>query len=149
MKVQALLREKGRPLHAIAGGRSVADAIGLMAAQGAGALIVTENDRPAGIFTQRDVFRCFLKDRAAVLSEIPLRQAMTDQLITAAPEDDVERVVAVMIKADLRHLPVVEAGNIIALLNINDLIECQMDTLATEIHQLKDYIEDLHEAGRD
>jgi CBS domain-containing protein len=149
MKVRALLREKARPVHTIASNQSVDDAINLMTAKQASALIVTENDQPVGIFAERDVFRYYLRDRSAALSEIALQNAMTDKLIVAEAEDDVSRVMAIMIKADIKHLPIIEEKKIIGMLKLNDLIEQQIESFTHEIHQLKDYIEDLHEAGRD
>ena len=149
MKLHALLREKSRSLHTIAGHRSVDDAVDLMAEKKVSALIIMENDQPVGIFAERDVYRYYLRDKATALSEISLQNAMTAKLIVAQPEDDVGRVMAMMIKADIRHLPVIENETIVGMLALNDLIEHQINSLTDEIHQLKDYIENLHEAGRD
>jgi len=149
MKVQAMLEKKIRMVHTMAGNRSVDDAINLMTVKKAGALIVTQNDQPVGIFAERDVFRYYRKDKAAALSEIALCHAMTDKLIAAHPDDEVSRVIAIMIKADIRHMPIMEDKKIIGMLTLNDLIEHQLVSLSDEILQLRDYIEDLHEAGRD
>lgn len=149
MKVQALLRENARPVYMIAGDQSINDAVVLMAAKKVSALIVTEDNEPAGIFAERDVFRFYLKGKDEALSEIGLKNAMTNKLIVADPEDELSHVIAMMIKADIKHLPVVEKKKIIGMLTFNDLIEHQIESLTDEIYQLKDYIEDLHEAGRD
>jgi IMP dehydrogenase len=149
MKVQDFFAVKNRPVHTIAGNRCVDDAITLMADVNASALVVTKNDQPVGIFAERDVFRCYLRNKSTVLSEITLRNAMTDRLIAARPDDEVDSVIAIMVKADIRHLPVIEEKKIVGMLTLNDLIEQQLESLADEVHQLKDYIEDLHEAGRD
>ncbi len=149
MKVHDLLREKARPVYTIASNQSVDDAVNLMTAKKTGALIVTQNGQPVGIFAQRDVFRYYLRDKTAVLSETALQKAMTNRLIVAQPEDDIERVTAMMMKADIRHLPIMKAEKIIGMLTLNDLIEHRLDSLTEEIHQLKDYIDDLHDAGRD
>lgn len=149
MKVRDLLREKARPAYMIASDLSINDAVDFMTAKKVSALIVTENDQPVGIFAERDVFRYYLRDRSAALSEIALQKAMTDKLIVAEAEDDVSRVMAIMIKADIKHLPVMKAKKIIGMLTLNDLIEHRIESLMDEIHQLRDYIDDLHEAGRD
>ena len=52
-------------------------------------------------------------------------------------------------KVQGKHLPVIKAGKIIGMLTLNDLIEQRIDSLTTENHQLKDYIDDLHDAGQD
>ena len=149
MKVQDLLTEKNRPVHTIAGNRSVDQAIVLMSDQKASAVIVMENGLPAGIFAERDVFRHYLRNKSTALSDTALRNAMTERLITAGPADEVSRALAIMVKADIKHLPVIEEKQIIGMLTLNDLIEHQLESLNAEIHQLKDYIEDLHEAGMD
>ena len=149
MKVHDLLREKARPVYTIASNQSVDDAVNLMSCKKASALIVTENDLPVGIFAERDVFRHYLRDKTAALSETALRHAMTDNLIAAEPEDDVSRVMAIMLKADIKHLPVMKANKLIGMLTLHDLVEHRIASLIEEIHQLKDYIDDLHDAGRD
>jgi len=149
MKVHALLKEKLRPAHTIAGHRSVDNAIGIMAGKQATALIVAENEEPIGIFTDRDVFRYFVKNKTTALSDIAVQNAMTDNMIAAKPEDDASGFISIMKMADIRHLPIIKEKKIIGLLTLNDLIEHQIESLTDEIHQLKDYIEDLHEAGRD
>lgn len=149
MKVQDLLTEKNRPVHTIAGNRSVDQAIALMADQKASAVIVMERNQPVGIFAERDVFRHYLRKKSTALSETALRNAMTARLITAGPADEVSRVIAIMVQADIKHLPVIEEKKIIGMLILNDLVEHQLESLSSEIYQLKDYIEDLHAAGRD
>jgi IMP dehydrogenase len=144
-----LLKEKIRPVHTIAGHRNVANAIDHMIGKQATALIVTKNEEPIGIFTDRDVYRCYQRDIKAVLSEITVQNAMTDNLITARPEDDINRITAIMLKSDFRHIPVIEKEKFIGLLTLNDLTEHQIESLNDEIHQLKDYLDDLHDAGMD
>ena len=149
MKVRALLPEKARPALMIASDQSIDAAVNLMNAKKVGALIVTENNQPVGIFAERDVFRFYLRDKAAALSKIELQNAMTNKLIMADPEDEVSHVIAMMMKSDIKHLPVIEEKKILGILTLNDLIEQQIGSLTDEIHHLKDYIDDLHDAGRD
>ena len=149
MKVNDLLREKVQPVYTIAISRSVDDAVRLMAEKKVGALVVMQNDQPTGVFTEKDVFRCYLKEKSGALPAIPLQYAITDKLIAAEPEDDVAGITALMVKADITHIPVVKAGNLIGMLTLNDLFANRIDSLIAENHQLKEYIDDLHEAGQD
>jgi CBS domain-containing protein len=149
MKVQDLLKEKNRAVLTIAGNRSVDDAVNLMAIKKAGALIVTENERPVGIFTERDVFRFYLADKTTPLSQTAVQDAMIAKRMAAKLEDEISAVLAVMTTDDIRHMPVVEDNYIIGILTLNDLIAHQIESLTDEIQQLREYIEDLHEAGRD
>ena len=78
-----------------------------------------------------------------------VEEAMTSKLIVAEPEEEVSAAMATMIKAGIRHLPVIENGRIIGMLTIGDLVEHQVGTLTAEIHYLQDYISDLHDADQD
>jgi CBS domain-containing protein len=149
MHVHALMSQKARPVHSIACHRTVDDAVRLMAAQKVSALVVTESEHPIGIFAEMDVFRCYVIQGSSVISHIPLKDAMAYKLIVAKPEDEISAVMALMMKADIRHLPVMEKDEIIGILALNDLIEHQIESLTAEIRHLREYIADLHDAGQD
>ena len=149
MEVLALLIDKARRALKIASNQTVDDAICLMASGRVSALLVTENDQPAGIFSERDVFRTYLRNKATAFSEIILENAMTRDLMVAEPQDAIITVMGRMIEADITHLPVLEEKKIVGMLRLKDLMQHQIDSLTDEIHQLKDYIADLHEAGQD
>lgn len=149
MKVHELLLQKARPVYTITGDQTVDDAINLMTAKKAGALIVTDADRPIGIFAERDVFRAHIKDKSAAFSEIRLKDAMTHKLFTSKPEDEINSVMSMMIQADIRHMPVIKENKVVGLLTLHDLIEHQLAMLTEELQQLREYIEALHHAGQD
>ena len=94
-----------------------------MTEQGASALIVMDGQQPVGIFTERDVLRCHVAWRGRLFREMPLKEAMVDKLIVAKPDDLVSSAMAMMIQADIRHLPVVEDQRISAMLTISDLVK--------------------------
>ena len=149
MDVLAILKQKSRPVYTVTINKSVDDAINLMAAEKVSALIVTDKEQPVGIFSERDVFRCHLLDTKSAFSDIEIKSAMTGRLISAESTDDISDLITVMIKSDLEHLAVIEDHQILGLLTLKDLVEYQIESLTDEIHQLKDYIDDLHEAGQD
>lgn len=149
MEVLALLKDKARTVLKIASNQTVDDAICLMTSGKVSALLVTENDQPAGIFSERDVFHTYLRNKSTAFSEIILENVMTRDLMVAESQDTVIAVMGRMIKADITHLPVMEEKRIIGMLTLKDLMQHQIDSLTAEIHQLKDYIADLHEAGQD
>ncbi len=136
-------------MHAIEAGRSVEEAIARMDDERTGALIVTREGLPAGIFTERDVLRCHLRNRGRLFSEVQVGEAMTTNLIVAEPGEEIRAALATMIKMEIRHLPVVDHGQIAAMLTVGDLVEHQVDTLTAELHYLQEYINDLHDADRD
>ena len=149
MKVETLLQEKGLKIYSIPSTASVEDAIDEMAKNNISALVVMEGRRPVGIFAERDVLRCHLQDRTAAFSNIKVKAAMSDRLIVAETGDDISTAMAMMIKADIRHLPVIKNQSLIGMLTISDLVKHQIGTLTAELHYLQDYITDLQEADID
>ncbi len=149
MKVHELLRLKSRPVYTVRSDQSVDDAINLMTVEKASALIVIEAGHPVGIFSERDVFRAHIKDKAAAFSDIPLKDAMTPKLFVAKSEDEISNVMSMMIQADIKHMPVMKENEIVGMLTLHDLIEHQIGVLTDELLHLKEYIEDLHRAGQD
>lgn len=149
MDVLAILKQKSRPVYTVTIDHSVDDAINLMVAEKVSALIVTDKEQPVGIFNERDVFRYYLLDRKSAFADIKIKSAVTRRLISAESTDKITDLITLMIKSDLEHLAVIEDDNILGLLALKDLLEFQQASLTEEIHQLKDYIGDLHEAGQD
>jgi IMP dehydrogenase len=149
MKVHELLPHKSRPVHTLSGDQTVGDAINLMTAKKTSALIITEADHPVGIFAERDVFRAHIRDKTAAFSDILLKDAMTPKLLMAKMEDEVSAVMTMMIQADIKHMPVIKENEIVGLLTLADLIQYQINMLTDELQHLREYIEDLHHAGKD
>jgi IMP dehydrogenase len=149
MNVHELLQLKSRPVYTLSSDQTVADAINLMTAVKAGALIITEADHPVGVFAERDVFRAHIRDKTAAFSDITLKEAMTPKLLVAKTGDEISSVMAMMIQTDIKHMPVIEGKKIVGMLTLADLIEHQINMLTDELHHLRDYIEDLHHAGQD
>jgi CBS domain-containing protein len=140
MKVRDLLASKGKNTVSIDVNSSVDDAIRSMHASKISALIVTENEKTVGIFTERDVVRSYIATNGKNFKDVPVRDAMIKDLIVAVPDEDLNEVSATMIEKNIRHLPVVENHKVVGMLSIRDIIQTQVKKLTSEIHYLKDYI---------
>ena len=140
MKVRDLLETKGKDTVSIDVSSSVDDAIRSMHARKISALMVMENAKTVGIFTERDVVRSYIAANGKSFKEISVRDSMIKDLIVAVPDEDIHEVSATMVEKNIRHLPVVENGRVIGMLSIRDIIQTQVTKLTTEIHYLKDYI---------
>lgn len=143
------MKKKRRIIHSIAMERTAEDAIVRMTEQQASALIVMDGETPLGIFTERDVLRCHVAWRHRRFRDMPLSEAMTQKLIVAQPDDLVSSAMAMMIKADIRHLPVVEHKQVTGMLTISDLVKHHVGELTAELHYLQEYITDLQDAVQD
>jgi len=140
MKVRQLLGSKGREVVTSEAENSVEDAIRSMQGRNISALVVADHGKPVGIFTERDVLRCYVTTGGKSFKEVPLRDAMTANLVVAELDDDLNEIMAVMTDRNIRHLPVVDRGALIGMLSIRDVIQSQVQKLTSEIHYLKDYI---------
>ena len=149
MRVQDVMKPMRWVVHTIPAKRTAEDAIVQMTEQRTSALIVMDGETPVGIFTERDVLRCHVAWRQRLFRDMPLVEAMTDKLIVAQPEDLVSSAMAMMIKADIRHLPVVEDRRITGMLTISDLVKYHVGELTAEVHYLQEYITDLQDAVQD
>ncbi len=149
MPIKEFLDQEDQKAFKIESELTVEDAINLITENDTTALIVVEGDRPVGIFTERDVLLSYVNSNRKPYSKIKLKEAMTNKLIVAKPEDEIDATISLMIQTGIRHLPVVEDGRIIALINICDLVHHQVGTLSTELHYLEEYLNDLQDAVHD
>lgn len=122
MKVKGLLESKGKEIVSIDAGNSVEDAIRLMHSKKVSAVLVNEKEKTVGIFTERDVVRSYVSKNGKRFREILLKEAMTSDLITAGQDDNVGDIMAIMVRNNIRHLPVMENGSVIGMLSIRDVI---------------------------
>ncbi len=149
MKVQDILTQKGASVYTIDVEKTVEDAVNELAAKHISALIVMDKERPVGIFTERDVLRTHLKFRETPFTAVPLCDAMTEKLIVARPDDELNVVMSAMVQADIRHMPVVSEGRLVGLLSMRDIIHQYVGSLRAELTYLQDYISRLEDAKHD
>jgi IMP dehydrogenase len=140
MKVRDLLNSKGKDIVSIDADSLVEDAIRSMNSRKISAIMVTESGKTIGIFTERDVVRCYVASGGKSFKELKVRDFMIADLIVAVPEEELDEVSATMVEKNIRHLPVVENHKVIGMLSIRDIIQTQVKKLTSEIHYLKDYI---------
>jgi CBS domain-containing protein len=99
---------------------TVADAIAEMVAAKVGSVAVTEESRLVGILTERDILR--LASEGAPFDQTPVEQAMTASVVTISPDGDVVSAARLMGERGIRHLPVVEGGNVLGMVGIRDVL---------------------------
>jgi CBS domain-containing protein len=140
MKVSSLLDTKGKEVFSIEADKTIEDAVRSMGARKISAMMVSENGKTVGIFTERDVVRCYIATDGKSFKDIKLREFMVTNLITAGPDDDVNTVAATMVEKNIRHLPVTHNNRVIGMLSIRDLIQTQVGKLTSENLYLRGYI---------
>ncbi len=149
MKVKDCLEECASHFHSIEQDQTVEQALKLMSGYNVSALVVMAEGSSQGIFTERDLVRCHIIFSGKDIKEISVKEVMTSKLIVAEPDDTIEDAMGMMIKAKIRHLPVVLEGQIKGMLSLEDLVKKNVSVLNKELHYLKDYISDLQDAAYD
>ncbi|HVO07521.1 MAG TPA: CBS domain-containing protein [Burkholderiaceae bacterium] len=137
--VAQLLGQKPKGLYSVAPDAPVLEAIRAMAEHGVGALLVMQGERLAGIVSERDYARkVILMGRSS--SDTPVSQIMTAQVITVSPDQTTQQCMQIMTERRVRHLPVVDAGRVVGMLSIGDLVRAVLAEQAQTIEQLENYI---------
>jgi len=137
--VRQLLDKKGRQIFSIVPEAAVLEAIRLMAERHVGALLVMEGEKLSGIVSERDYARkVILMGRSS--ADTPVRDIMTVAVVTVQPETPVEKCMQVMTERRVRHLPVIEAGRVVGMVSIGDLVKAVIAEQQQHIEQLESYI---------
>ena len=149
MQVGDLLSDDAGKSLTLPGNCPVQEAVEKMARKSADAVVVAEDGRPVGTFSGPDLLGLFQKQPAAQMQSVVLKEAMTDRLVVAAPEEEIRPVLARMLDGEIRHLVVLSGDMIVGHLALCDIVKKMFEILDGEIRHLNDYIADLHEAGND
>ncbi len=152
MNVRDLIKEKPNIVYSTDQESSVAEAIEQMVEHEVGALIVTQENRPVGLLSERDIIKCWISigyganepKGHRLFKDIKVREVMSGNLIVVEPSDDLCYVMNIMIKNRIRHLPVVENHQLVGVLSMRDVVRTQVTTLKAENHYLKEYITDQY-----
>ena len=141
MKVREILKEKGREILTVNSETSVTDASYKMFDRKIGALLVEEDGSLAGIITERDIV-CIVAKTEGELRGLKVRDIMIkrENLLVAEPDDEESYVMAVMIQKNVRHMPIVESGEIVGFLSIRDVVKAHVKKLTADVHFLTEYI---------
>jgi CBS domain-containing protein len=140
MTIANVLRSKGSGVETITADARVMDAVQRLGAKRIGALPVVEEGRIAGIMSERDVIYC-LRDHGAEVLDWPVSRVMSSPAITVDSSMDVLAALALMTQKRIRHLPVVEGGEIRGLVSIGDLVKHRMERIEAEAEAMRAYIQ--------
>jgi len=137
--VRQLLEAKAPEVFAIGPDAPVIDAIRLMAEKRIGAVLVMEGGKLAGILSERDYARkIVLQGRSS--KDTPVRDIMTADVVCIGLGDTADRCMQLVTNRRIRHLPVVEAGAVLGVVSIGDLVKAVIEDQQLELDQLQRYI---------
>lgn len=137
--VGQLLEAKSLKLVSIGPDNRVFDALKLMAEKEIGALVVVDSGKVVGILSERDYARkVILQGKSS--HDIPVREIMTDKVLSVRPNQTVEECMALMTDKRIRHLPVMDGARLIGVVSIGDLVKEMIADREETIKQLESYI---------
>ena len=140
MNVRQILQHKAvNALYAVSSDQTVLEALRLMADKNIGAVLVVDNGELTGIFSERDYARkIVLKDRHS--DDTPVADVMTANVITIEPDQSLEQCMVIMSNRHIRHLPVVDQGELVGIISINDVVTSIIRDQKSRIDSLESYI---------
>ena len=149
MILRDILQSKGRAVHTIGPQATLEDVVQTLVRNNCGSLVVCDGptrdgDRSAGrllgIITERDILKACATHRAE-FARLTARDAISATVITGSPGDSVEDTMGLMTEKRIRHLPIIENGELQGLVSIGDVVKLQHDSLTLENHYLKNYLQ--------
>lgn len=137
--VKHVLQKKGTVVYTVSPDTSVYDALEVLESRNMGALVVVENERLIGIFTERDYARkVVLKGRSS--KETLVRDIMTERPVFVTPDNTIDECMQIMTDNRIRHLPVLQNGKLIGIISIGDLVKFVIEEKNFIIENLEHYI---------
>jgi CBS domain-containing protein len=139
MKVSEILKTKGSNVYAVPGSISVYEAIKEMGEKNIGALLIMEDDKLLGIFSERDYARkIILKGKNS--HETLVNEIMTENVISVSPDDNIDRCMELMSEKKIRHLPVMKDDKVTGVISITDVVTAIIAIQKETISHLHEYI---------
>jgi CBS domain-containing protein len=140
MKIRHVLQgKKINTIYSVTSNSTVYEALELMAEKNIGAVLVIDNGELSGIFSERDYARkVILQSRAS--RDTHVEEVMTARLITVTSDQPLEDAMRLMSDKHIRHLPVVDEGQLTGIISINDVVSTIIRDQKARIDSLENYI---------
>ncbi len=138
MKVESILKRKGRQVNTIDPDSLVMVAIHRLVAENIGALVVSrDGERVDGVLSERDIVRGLMRHGGRLL-EMNVGSVMSKGVPVCSPEDTLATVMTQMTLTRNRHLPVVDGGRLCGIVSIGDVVKDRVEELQLEASVLRD-----------
>ncbi len=136
---QVLKAKAGTGVSSVTPETMVIDALRLMAEKNIGAVMVVDNDKLVGIFSERDYARkVVLKDKAS--DSTAIREIMTGNVYSVTPTQTIDDCMQLMTDKNFRHLPVMDNGKLLGVISLGDLVRYVIEEQKHTIKNLENYI---------
>ena len=136
---QLIADKKSKGVISIAPNRPVIDALIILAEYKIGTLVVMDQDKMVGIFSERDYAReVVLKGKSSKITTI--EEVMTKNVLVGHGKDTFEKAMTLMTENHIRHLPIMDGQNIIGMLSLGDVAKEMIVYQKNLIKELEGYV---------
>jgi CBS domain-containing protein len=135
--LSSMLVDTRRAINTVQPDTSIADSIRLMNDQNIGAVLVMEDDKLAGIFTERDALAKVLPGGIDPVST-KISAVMTKDPVYVDPSTTVEEAMSIVTNRRVRHLPILHNGKLVGIVSSGDLTHWLVEDRESEIRELVD-----------
>lgn len=138
-KVRNIIQTKGNAIYSVPSSITVYQALEVMFEKNIGAVLIIDNGKFMGIFTERHYARK-LALRGKSSKETLIGEIMTEQPVTVTCETSIEECMQIMTAKKIRHLPVMENGKLVGLISVGDVVKYIIQEQKFIIENLEQYI---------
>jgi len=148
MLVKTLLEDETKELITITPDTSIDDAMGLMIEKKIGCLLVLDTDKKLeGIVSDKDIFK-FIHETKGEYHSLKAKDIMTAAVIAGKPTDEITNIAWVMQKNYIRHIPIIDEGNLVGLVSQRDILKYEIETREIENRYLQQHMDGTHTRDR-
>ena len=141
--IAQLLNAKGKQIWSVEPKATIFQALEIMSEKGIGALLVMEDGKLKGIFSERDYARkVILKGKSS--KETPVGELMTKKVFYIDPQKTINDCMAMMTAKRIRHVPVIEDNKVMGVVTIGDVVNQIISEQEVTINHLENYITGSH-----
>lgn len=137
--VSDILKIKGNEVWTTSPQHTVFEALSLMGEKNIGALVAVQDGKVVGVLSERDYSRKVVL-RGRTSRDTLVGDILSSPVLTVRPSDSIGKCMQIMTGRRIRHLPVLEDGQLVGLLSIGDLVNWIMNVQQQTIQQLHGYI---------
>ncbi len=140
--IKQILDQKGHDVLCIEQDANLYDALKLMRENNVGALVVTDQGRVVGLFSERDYAR-EVEFCTSSCQLIKVCDVMSTELYYTQPETSIDEAMAIVTETRCRHLPVMNGEEMVGLVSIGDLVKATLNEKEFVIRQMEKYIKGM------
>ncbi len=140
LQLSVILERKGGDVVTIAPDEMLLAAADALHSNNIGALIVSSDGTAVeGIVSERDLVHQFARFGTAAVKRT-VADVMTTEVIHCSPETTIDELMGVMTRRRIRHVPVMEDGNLVGIVSIGDVVKARLDELEVQNQSLEQYV---------